>query len=145
MPYVSRRQQGWAHTPAGTKALGGPAKVAEWDAASKGQKFARGGSVMPLLPSQASPVAARAQPVRRPVMPPQASPVATFAKGSAPGVASYAAGGPVLGRARSFLKEPDEFTGGRLPPKQSAPVKQDYAGGKPKGADKSEKTVLPRK
>ena len=39
MPYQSRAQQGWAHTPAGEKALGGPAKVAEWDAASKGKKL----------------------------------------------------------------------------------------------------------
>jgi hypothetical protein len=39
MPYVSLRQEGWAHTPAGIKALGGPAKVAEWDAATKGKKL----------------------------------------------------------------------------------------------------------
>jgi hypothetical protein len=39
MPYMSRAQQGWAHTAAGTKALGGPAKVAEWDSASKGMKL----------------------------------------------------------------------------------------------------------
>lgn len=39
MPYVSAAQRGWAHTPAGMKALGGPAKVAEWDAASKGLKL----------------------------------------------------------------------------------------------------------
>lgn len=38
MPYVSKSQQGWAHTPAGMKALGGASKVAEWDAASKGRK-----------------------------------------------------------------------------------------------------------
>lgn len=39
MPYVSQSQQGWAHTKEGTEALGGPAKVAEWDAASKGLKL----------------------------------------------------------------------------------------------------------
>ena len=39
MPYVSLRQAAWAHTPAGTQALGGPAKVAEWDAASKGMNL----------------------------------------------------------------------------------------------------------
>jgi len=39
MPYKSRAQEGWAHTPAGEKALGGPAKVAEWDAATKGKKL----------------------------------------------------------------------------------------------------------
>jgi len=37
VPYVSRAQQDWAHTPEGEKALGGPSKVAEWDEASKGQ------------------------------------------------------------------------------------------------------------
>jgi hypothetical protein len=40
-------------------------------------------------------------------------------KGAGPKVASYAEGGPVLGRTREFLKEPDEFTDGRLPPKDS--------------------------
>jgi hypothetical protein len=39
MPYVSDRQRRWAHTPSGTKALGGPGKVAEWDAATKGRKL----------------------------------------------------------------------------------------------------------
>jgi hypothetical protein len=39
MPYVSDSQRRWAHTAAGIKALGGPAKVAEWDAASKGKKL----------------------------------------------------------------------------------------------------------
>lgn len=36
MPYVSDAQRRWAHTAAGEKALGGPAKVAEWDRSSKG-------------------------------------------------------------------------------------------------------------
>jgi hypothetical protein len=39
MPYVSDSQRRWAHTAAGTKALGGPAKVAEWDAATAGRKL----------------------------------------------------------------------------------------------------------
>lgn len=39
MPYESDSQRRWAHTPAGTKALGGPKAVAEWDAASKGKKL----------------------------------------------------------------------------------------------------------
>lgn len=39
MPYKSIAQQGWAHTPAGMKALGGASKVAEWDSASKGMKL----------------------------------------------------------------------------------------------------------
>lgn len=59
MPYVSDAQRRWAHTSEGTKALGGPAKVAEWDRASKGKdlpmtkgsgpktaKYAEGGPVM---------------------------------------------------------------------------------------------------
>ena len=37
MPYKSTKQQAWAHTSAGTKALGGAAKVHEWDQATKRQ------------------------------------------------------------------------------------------------------------
>lgn len=36
MPYKSKAQEAWAHTPEGEKALGGKDKVAEWDSASKG-------------------------------------------------------------------------------------------------------------
>lgn len=60
---------------------------------------------------------------------------------------AMAAGGPVLGRTRDFMKIPDEFTGGRLPPKQTAAVQQDYGS---KGAqakrtgDKSLPAVKPR-
>ena len=39
MPFVSRQQQKWAHTKTGEKALGGPAKMQEWDQASKGLKL----------------------------------------------------------------------------------------------------------
>lgn len=39
MPWKSKAQAGWGHSPAGEKALGGAAKVAEWDAASKGSKL----------------------------------------------------------------------------------------------------------
>lgn len=39
MPYASDAQRRWAHTTEGTKALGGPEKVAEWDAATKGTKL----------------------------------------------------------------------------------------------------------
>ena len=39
MPYKSKAQQGWAHTSAGIKALGGKNKVAEWDRASAGKKL----------------------------------------------------------------------------------------------------------
>jgi hypothetical protein len=62
--------------------------------------------------------------------------------------AKFIAGGPVLGRTRAFTKTPDEFTGGRMPTKMSAPVPQDYGN---KGApakrtgDKSETPVKPRR
>lgn len=36
-PYVSDAQRRWAHTDAGTKALGGESKVHEWDESSKGR------------------------------------------------------------------------------------------------------------
>lgn len=39
MPYKSKAQERWAHTEKGKKALGGDAKVAEWDSASKGRKL----------------------------------------------------------------------------------------------------------
>lgn len=39
MPYKSRQQEKWAHTKEGIKALGGKAKVHEWDVASKGLKL----------------------------------------------------------------------------------------------------------
>lgn len=39
MPFKSAAQRRWAHTEAGTEALGGPAKVSEWDQASKGKKL----------------------------------------------------------------------------------------------------------
>lgn len=39
MPYQSDSQRRWAHTETGTKALGGPEKVKEWDAASKGMNL----------------------------------------------------------------------------------------------------------
>lgn len=39
MPFVSRSQQAWGNSPAGVKALGGPAKVAEWNASTKGAKL----------------------------------------------------------------------------------------------------------
>lgn len=39
MPFKSKAQQRWAYTKAGTEALGGPAKVSEWNSASKGKKL----------------------------------------------------------------------------------------------------------
>lgn len=39
MPFQSLAQERWGHSPAGIKALGGKAKVAEWDSATKGRKL----------------------------------------------------------------------------------------------------------
>ncbi len=39
MPFVSKAQMRWGNSPAGVKALGGPAKVAEWDQATKFAKL----------------------------------------------------------------------------------------------------------
>lgn len=39
MPYKSKAQERWAHTPEGEKALGGKKAVKEWDQASKGKKL----------------------------------------------------------------------------------------------------------
>jgi hypothetical protein len=37
MPFLSEAQRRWGHTAEGEKALGGAAKVAEWDEATKGK------------------------------------------------------------------------------------------------------------
>ena len=34
MPFLSKAQQRWGNSPAGVKALGGKAKVAQWDGAT---------------------------------------------------------------------------------------------------------------
>jgi hypothetical protein len=39
MPFTSHAQQRWGNSPAGVKALGGPSKVAEWNAATAGKKL----------------------------------------------------------------------------------------------------------
>lgn len=39
MPYVSEAQRKWAHTKAGTKALGGKKAVAEWDKTTGNKKL----------------------------------------------------------------------------------------------------------
>lgn len=39
MPWQSDAQRRWGHTAEGMKALGGPAAVAEWDAATKGREI----------------------------------------------------------------------------------------------------------
>jgi len=74
-----------------------------------------------------------------------------FAKGSAPKEASYAAGGPVLGRTTDFLKTPDRFRqdgSGRFAAPKPEPTEDVWGKGSskanPKGADKSEKPIKPR-
>jgi len=39
MPFKSKAQRRWGHTPSGRKALGGARNVKEWDSASKGKKL----------------------------------------------------------------------------------------------------------
>lgn len=39
MPFKSKAQQRWAYSKAGTKALGGKAKVAEWQRATGKRKL----------------------------------------------------------------------------------------------------------
>ena len=39
MPFVSQKQRAWAMTLAGTKALGGKAKVQEWEQATGNKKL----------------------------------------------------------------------------------------------------------
>lgn len=39
MPYKSQAQRKWAHTKAGTKALGGKKAVEEWDKATGNRKL----------------------------------------------------------------------------------------------------------
>ena len=47
-------------------------------------------------------------------------------KGTGPVSAEFARGGPSITSKSRFMKVPDQFTGGRMPPKETAPVKQDY-------------------
>ena len=134
MPYLSKAQQGWAHTPAGTKALGGPAKVHEWDKATKGKY----GSLPGHVPSHA-----------------QGGQVMSN-KGYMGKTESFAAGGPVLGKESKFLKATNEFTDPDEGEQgDSADEDQKYAksgegAGKgfikpPAAKDKSLKPIKPRK
>lgn len=123
MPYVSRAQQGWAHTPAGTKALGGAAKVKEWDRTTAGHYDSLPGHV-PVHGSRGS----------------------TMNKGYQSREQSFAKGGAVLGKESEFLKTPDRFREQRKDPNTT---QDDWGKGSsaanPSGKDKSEKAVLPRK
>lgn len=127
MPYESRAQQGWAHTPAGEKALGGPAKVREWDQATKGKYK----NLPEHVPAHAQGGAVMAN------------------KGYLSKNESFAEGGAVLGRTRDFLKEPDRFRG--TPNPKVEPTEDDFGkkGGTSRNAapptkGKVEKTIRPR-
>ena len=39
MPFESKAQAAWAHSPEGTEALGGKAAVEEWDKETEGNKL----------------------------------------------------------------------------------------------------------
>ena len=39
MPFLSKAQNRWAHSPTGTRALGGPSKVKEWEGATDYSKL----------------------------------------------------------------------------------------------------------
>jgi hypothetical protein len=59
MPYTSDAQRRWAHTRAGTEALGGAEKVKEWDKASKGKDlpmYAKGTGARPAKYAEGGPV-----------------------------------------------------------------------------------------
>jgi hypothetical protein len=105
MPFKSSAQNAWAHTPEGTKALGGPSKVKEWEGATD---YA---SLPKHVPAHAGG--------------------GKVNKGYSGKTESFAAGGAVLGRTRDFLKTEDRFTG-RKPPKE---VTTDDNFGKSGGKD----------
>ena len=69
-------------------------------------------------------------------------------KGKGPVSATFAQGGEVITTRSRFMKVPDQFTGGRMPSKETAPVEQDYGDKKPlvksEGETKVEKTIKPR-
>ena len=70
-----------------------------------------------------------------------------YAKGGMVKTAHYAEGGPVYGRVRSFVKEPNEFTPA-MPPKNPNGVPQAYVksgkGTKPPDKTPNKGTPVPR-
>jgi hypothetical protein len=84
-PYSSDAQRRWAHTEAGTKALGGEEKVKEWDKESKGKdlpekvsKEEMGKAEMPKGAGQPTPPAKPKEP--KPPIPASNNPAASAAK-----------------------------------------------------------------
>lgn len=64
MPYESKAQQRWAHTPTGLAALGGMARVHEWDEATKTSPSGFDG-----LPERKTPRRRRKRPIGPPRRP----------------------------------------------------------------------------
>jgi hypothetical protein len=135
MPFQSDAQNRWAHTPEGTKALGGPEKVKEWERATdykhlparKG--YAKGGTVKK---------AAGLQPHEAPHRPSEG--------GVNDGHGIFAEGGPVRNSSNDrfyktdtrdefgrFLGTTDRFTGGRKPAGFPEEARTDEDWTKPKG------------
>ena len=55
MPWKSKKQQAWGHSPAGEKALGGPSAVSEWDDSTDFSKLpeeVEGGAISKALKSR---------------------------------------------------------------------------------------------
>src|SRR5436190_8491427 len=103
----------------GIPARGAPAAVPARAGVTAPPPGMGGGITAP--PPGAAAGAPTLTPSRGTVVPPPAD-----NKGFQSAPVAMAAGGPVLGRTKSFMKIPDEFTGGRLPTKQTAPAPQDY-------------------
>lgn len=167
MPFKSEAQNRWAHTAEGTKALGGPAKVKEWEGATDyshlPQKLAKGGTVKHEAPNESPEHEARETPAEEAW---EQRTGQEIQKGKRGGHGLFAEGGPVRNHANDrffktdtrdefgrFLGTPDEFTGGRKPAGYPEEAKTDENWTKPKGvgltdADdygdcKSLKPVLP--
>lgn len=128
MPFQSQAQNRWAHSAAGTRALGGPSKVKEWEKATdySGLPEKKGTNMKPGGNSTVSPGAS---------------------KGAGPQAASFAAGGAVgagdtrwtkkdpQGRSEygQFLGTSDRFTDGRKPAGYPGEAKTDENWGKASG------------
>ena len=158
MPFKSKKQSAWAHTAAGTKALGGAAKVKEWEGATDYSHLpARKGY------SEGGPVKTKGE---RPHHQNHEQPNEPSIGGHNDGHGIFASGGPVRNESNDrfyktktrsergqFLGSEDRFTGGRKPAgsPQEAETEENWI--KPKGVGttdnddigdcKSLKPVLP--
>jgi hypothetical protein len=125
MPFRSEAQNAWAHTPEGAKALGGPAKVKEWEGATDYKT----------LPKR---------------VPAHAQGGLVMAKGYQGKNEEFAKGGAVLGTTSKWFKDEDRFRGQKPPPEperldnfpKDAPKGQVKA---PPAHGKSLKPIVPKK